>query len=76
MGDTDRRRRAEARRGVAVLTRTRLKATEHDLSPIAGASAVSLVHALTREGWSEGGRAFPSYSRAEIPIRFVRGRLT
>lgn len=76
MSDADRTARADARRRRAVLRRTRLERREHDLTPIDGAAALSLVDALTRESWSESGKPLPTYSRTEVPIRFVPGRLT
>ena len=76
MEDAKRRERAAARRGRAILHRTHLGDIEPDLTPIAGADAISLVTALSRESWSLKGRAVASYSRREIPCRAVPGRLT
>ena len=76
MADADRRQRAFARRSRAVLHKTRLSAVEHDLSPICGPEAVSLVQQLTDESWALAGRLQPSYTRENIPYRFVPGRLT
>jgi len=76
MSGRDRRTRAELRRSRAMLVKTRLQPVEEDLSPIRGSDAISLVHRLTRESWSVSGRDEPTYSRKEIPWRFVRGRLT
>ena len=76
MSDEDRKARAEARRRKAVIRRTRLRPVEHDLDPVDGPLAISLVEQLTRESWSESGQPFPAYARRETPIRFVRGRLT
>lgn len=65
-----RRRRAEARRG-----RMRIVKTDHgttaDASPVRGEEAMSLVWPLTRTSWMLAGRPFPTYTRAEIPFRFV-----
>lgn len=74
MSAADRARRAEARRGSATLNRTTLQRTEIDLDPLSGAAAVALVAQLTRESWSESGLPLPTYTRADIPIRFVPGR--
>lgn len=74
MDEAARRARAEARRRTAVLSRTRLQPVEADLAPLSGAEAVSLVHALTLESWSESGRELPRYTRRETPIRFVPRR--
>jgi hypothetical protein len=74
MSAADRARRAEARRKSASLHRTRLQRTEVDLDPVSGAAAVALVAQLTRESWSESGLPLPTYTRADIPIRFVPGR--
>jgi hypothetical protein len=76
MSDLDRRARAQARRSRAILHKGRLQATEAELDPLRGAEALSLVHRLTRESWSLSGREEPVYPRAQIPCRFVRGRLT
>jgi hypothetical protein len=76
MGDSDRQKRAEARRSRAVLNRTQLRAAEADLSPVSGADAISLAVRLTTESWSLAGRPEPQYPRHQIPCRFVPGRLT
>jgi hypothetical protein len=76
MEDAERRMRAAARRSRAILHRTRLEPTEKDLTPIAGADAISLVASLTRESWSLARREDPMYTRGEIPCRVVPGRLT
>jgi hypothetical protein len=69
--DAERRARAAARRPHIVLRKTTLAEGEHDLSPVRGADAVSLVTRLSITSWSLGGRPLPSYSRREIPCRFV-----
>ncbi len=71
MDGADRRARAEARRARVILRKSRLQATEEDLTPVRGVEAVSLVHRLTREAWSLSGMPEPSYTRAETPWRFV-----
>jgi hypothetical protein len=71
MPDSDRRARAVARQARVVLRKSRLQATEEDLSPVWGAEAVSLVYRLSREAWSLSGMEEPSYSRPETPCRFV-----
>jgi hypothetical protein len=76
MDGAGRRARAEARKRTATLRRTHLSATEPDLDPVFGEAAISLVDRLTRESWAESGRPLPGYSRREIPVRFVPGRLT
>lgn len=72
MSDDGRKARAEARRLRAVLHKGTLQAREHDLDPLSGPSALSLVARLTDESWSLAGLPWPSYSRREIPCRFVR----
>ncbi|MFW5877422.1 MAG: hypothetical protein ACOCXM_11855 [Myxococcota bacterium] len=72
--DAERRRRAEDRRRRAVLRKSRLQATEQDLSPTRGADAISLVTELTLESWTAAGRPLPTYRRDQIPCRFVPGR--
>jgi len=74
MSDEERRQRAEERRRRAVLIRTRLGAPEIDLQPIEGPDAISLVTQLTRQSWALSGNPWPTYSRGEIPCRFVQGR--
>lgn len=76
MSDDDRRARAEARRLSAVLRKGTLQAREHDFDPVSGPAALSLVTRLTDESWSLSGLPWPSYSRREVPLRFVRWRLT
>ena len=76
MSDEERRARAEARRLRAVLRKGTLQAHEHDLDPISGPSALSLVMRLTNESWTLAGLPWPSYARREIPCRFVRWQAT
>jgi hypothetical protein len=76
MDDVGRRQRAEVRRARASLYKTSLSFQERDLSPIRGADAISLVMHLTRESYSLAGLAEPTYTRAEIPCRFVRWHAT
>ena len=71
MSRGDREARARARREIAVLHRTRLQALERDLSPVAGARAISLVMRLTEASWSLGGLERPAYLRRDTPCRFV-----
>jgi hypothetical protein len=74
MGDSERRRRAELRRGRATLYKSRLTSSHEDPTPIFGAEAVALVQRLTAESWSLSGQAIPAYSRAQTPWRFVPRR--
>lgn len=76
MSDAARRERAEARRARAVLRKSRLGPFEADLSPVSGAEALSLVHRFTVESWALSRREQPTYTRDQIPWRFVPGRLT
>jgi len=76
MVDSGRGRRADTRRRKAVLRKTRLQRVESDLSPLTGASAVSLVYTLTRESWTASRKPWPEYDRAHTPVRFVPGRHT
>ena len=71
MADAESHARARTRRARVILRKSRLQATEEDLSPVYGAEAVSLVHRLTREAWSLSGKEKPRYTRREIPWRFV-----
>ena len=76
MTDAERRARALARSGLAILNKARLSAQERDLSPIAGAAAVSLLTRLSMESHQLAGVRDPTYTRAQIPVHFVRGRRT
>lgn len=69
----DRSRRALRRREVAVLRKGQVRDGEHDLHPVRGAEAISLLTRLTAESWSLTGLPNPSYRRSEIPCRFVPG---
>lgn len=72
MSDSDRRRRADARRARAVLHRTSLDCSDADGdAPVTGAVAVSLAARLSRWSWSLAGRKRPAYGRSETPCRFV-----
>jgi hypothetical protein len=57
-----------------ILRKSRLGASELDLSPISGAEALSLVFRLTKLSYSLAGHTAPSYSRTDIPCRFVPRR--
>ena len=76
MSQAERKTRAKTRHGTTVLHKTRLQAVEHDLSPIDGAEALSMVSRLTIESWSLAGRSMPTYDRAETPYRFVASSIT
>jgi hypothetical protein len=76
MDDAERQSRAEDRKRRAVLHKSHLRGVERDLTPVRGADALSLVTRLTRESWGLSGRPLPTYSRRQIPCRFVPGRLT
>ncbi|MCC6993221.1 MAG: hypothetical protein IT370_01200 [Deltaproteobacteria bacterium] len=75
MSDAGRRARAAARASRVVLHKAQLQNREADPCPIHGPEALSLVHVLTQEGWSLAGLPQPSYTRDEIPCRFVPGPL-
>jgi hypothetical protein len=74
MSLSERRARAELRRGRVTLAKTVLQRVEHDSNPIAGAEAIALVTRLSRESWSLTRRPFPAYTRQETVYRFVRRR--
>lgn len=76
MEDADRQHRAQARKARMTLHKSHLAAAETDPEPVYGAQALSLAARLTRESWSLTGIAEPSYTRSQIPCRFVPGRLT
>lgn len=69
--DTQRRARAEARRGRMILRKGKLSQGEVDLDPVWGEEAVSLVTELSETSWSFTGAPWPSYPRRQIPCRFV-----
>ena len=73
MSDEARKQRADERTRRAVLVRTHLGAPEVDADPIDRPEAISLVTQLTRQSWALSGQPWPTYRRAEIPCRFVRG---
>lgn len=75
MPDSDWEARAEARRSRAILRKTSLDGAGDDPIPLWGEEAISLVHELTRSSWSLAGKDWPSYTRAEIPCRFIPGPL-
>ena len=76
MSDDERKARAEARRLRAVLRKGTLGEREHDFDPVFGAAAIALVTRLSEESWALAGLPWPSYTRREIPCRFVRWRVT
>lgn len=71
MDADDRRARAEARRRRALIRKGTLGAPEADFDPVTGPAAISLLTRLSDESWSLTGQPWPSYSRQEIPCRFV-----
>jgi len=56
------------------LHKGRVGEPEVDFSPVFGPEAVSLVHRLTLASYSLAGRTPPTYTRAQIPCRFVPRR--
>jgi hypothetical protein len=75
MSGRDRQARALARSQRATLTKTTL-AGETDPDPIDGAEAVSLLTRLSLESHRLAQLPEPTYTRAQIPVRFVPSRLT
>jgi hypothetical protein len=53
------------------MTIRKVQWNDPDPDPLRGAAALSLAATLNRECWALAGLVFPTYSRAEIPIRFV-----
>jgi hypothetical protein len=53
------------------LHKGRVGEPEVDFSPVFGAEALSLVHRLTLTSFSLAGLTLPTYTRAQIPCRFV-----
>ena len=66
----DRKARSEERRGRITLRKTTLADSDPGVV-IRGEAAVSLAVRLTDESWALSGAAFPTYSRRDIPCRFV-----
>jgi hypothetical protein len=73
---TEAERRAQARGQRMTLRKSRLGEPEFDFSPIFGADAISLVNRLTLASYDLAGYARPTYSRDQIPCRFVPRRVT
>ncbi|MGC4088655.1 MAG: hypothetical protein QM756_12305 [Polyangiaceae bacterium] len=71
---TDAEKRAQARRERMTLRKGRLGEPEVDFSPVSGPEALSLVHRLTQTSFSLAGSSQPTYTRAQIPCRFVPRR--
>lgn len=71
---TDAWKRAQARRERMRLHKGRVGEPEVDFSPVFGPEAISLVHRLTLASFSLAGIARPTYSRSQIPCRFVPRR--
>jgi hypothetical protein len=59
-----------------MLNKTQLLPDELDLSPVDGAEGVSLLTRLSIQSHRMAGLSEPTYTRRDIPIRFVPGRLT
>jgi hypothetical protein len=53
------------------LHKGRLGEPEVDLSPVFGAEAISLVHRLTLASYSLARQDRPTYTREQIPCKFV-----
>lgn len=68
---TDASGRAKARTARMTLHKTTLGEPELDLSPVFGPEAISLVSQLTRASYSLARKPPPTYSRADIPCKFV-----
>lgn len=55
------------------LRRTTVSDEGPDPQPLTGAAAVALVPVLTAEAWRLSGQSMPTYTRDELPVRFVPG---
>ena len=71
---TDAEKRAQARRERMTLHKGRLGEPEIDFSPIFGSEAISLVYRLTLASYSLAGQARATYTREQIPCKFVPRR--
>lgn len=69
-----RRARALLRSQRVSLRKTHLKAKEAELHPLEGVEAISLLTRLSKESHSLAGYAEPTYTRQQIPCRFVPRR--
>jgi hypothetical protein len=76
VSDAERRERARARSGRVILHKAQLQPDELDLSPVDGAEGVSLLTRLSIQSHRMAGLSEPTYTRRNIPVRFVPGRLT
>ena len=63
--------RAKFRAQRMTIRKARLGEPDVDLSPISGAEAISLVRRLTQTSYALSGQPWPTYTRAEIPCKFV-----
>lgn len=71
-GWEERRRERQRRMTVRVVTRGSDDEEDDDPSDLTTpAERIALVWQLTRETWSLTGRPFPSYARADMPVRAV-----
>lgn len=74
--ESDRRRRAAARRSWPVAVYRLGEEPGEDLSATTTAEErLAMVWPLTLEAWRLAGRELPSYERAEMPVRVIRGYL-
>jgi hypothetical protein len=71
---TDAEKRAQARRERMTLRKGRLGESEVDFTPVFGSEAISLVYRLTLASYSLAGQARPTYTREQIPCKFVPRR--
>ena len=71
---TDAEKLAQARRERMTLYKGRAGEPEVDFSPIFGGEAISLLYRLTLTSFSLAGVSRPTYTRAEMPCRFVPRR--
>jgi hypothetical protein len=71
---SERRRRAAARRDWPVSIHRLGQEPSDDLSATTTAEErLAMVWPLTLEAWRLAGRELPSYARAEMPVRVIRG---
>ena len=62
--------RAAARRASWTLTRGHTPAVPPASTP---GERLAMVWALTVDAWAMSGKPFPTYTRAEMPCRMIRG---
>jgi len=72
VSNEERRARAEKRRSIATVRLVSLEEAATDPFPVSGLEGILLAWELSKQAWSLSGKPFPSYDRANLPIRLVK----